>query len=121
MAKLLVGAPLSGLYKTQALQMTNNFLWLKDGQTAHSYPPLCDRKLLSANKLCFERRLAVFKKHGNDFLKMLMQLIKCHPLRMCTGEAGDVTDIESRFSALFNNGGKGLHDAPLCAWEYTSA
>ena len=55
-----------------------------------------DSDHLSPDKLAFQSRLAVLQQHRDDLLKIALQFLHRGPLRMRTGETGDVTDEKPR-------------------------
>lgn len=50
-----------------------------------------DGDVLNPNKLGFQHRLAIFQKHCNDIMQVVIDFIQRFPLGMSAGKTGDKT------------------------------
>ena len=67
--ELAMGTSLMDKRKAKASQNPHHLARLENGGAAHE---LADRNSLCSYKLSFQLRLAVFKKHGDNFLKIIL-------------------------------------------------
>ena len=77
----------------------DNFIGFEDGDIAHDSSD-CD--VLNPNKLGFQHRFAVFQKHCNDIVQIVVDLIQRFPLRMSAGETGHETNEQASLWASLN-------------------
>ena len=57
---------------------------------------------LRPDKLRFETRLTIFKKHFDNLMKIFIKFIKSFTLRMSTWKTGNVTDEQTGFRTFLN-------------------
>lgn len=65
--ELLVRSTLPHLDEPEAFETRYHFAWPQNGQGTHS-AFLRDADRFGADELCFARRLAILKEHGDDLL-----------------------------------------------------
>jgi len=70
----------------------DNFAGFEDGNITHESS---DGDVLNPNKLRLQHRFAVLKKHGNDIVQVVIDLIQCCPLRVGAGKSGDKTNEQA--------------------------
>lgn len=61
---------------------------------------------LSADELRLHPRLPLFQRYFDHFTQIPVQLIQGFALRVCTGEAMNVTDQQACVCISFDDGGK---------------
>jgi hypothetical protein len=87
--ELLVRPTLPDFGRAEIEEDGNDFRWFENRNVAHDS---CDGDVLDANKLRFQGGLAVFEKHAEDFLKVMVYFIQRFPLRMSAREARNKPD-----------------------------
>ncbi len=94
------------LRKSQENKNGDDFGWFQDGSASH---PSGDCHILNPDELGFEFGLAIFKKHGNDLLKVLVEFIE--RLTLCIGprESRHRTDKQPGLGASLDHRGKNFH------------
>lgn len=63
-----------------------------------NYPRLYDSNILDANKI----RRPIFKQHGYNLLKIVVEFIECFALGMDTRKTRNTTNKQSRFGTAFD-------------------
>lgn len=110
MPKLLVRTALTNLLESKPLQNRNDLARLENGDTGHSR--YFDG--LNSDKLRLDARRAVRTQHLDDFLQISVELIKGGGLRMRTGKAWNISDVQSGIRTTFDHGSISFHKrAPL--------
>src|SRR3546814_5103327 len=66
--------------------------------------------VLDTHELRLQLRLAVFKKHRDDFLQISVQLLKRLALRVRASESRDKPDEKTGLGATLNDGRVASHD-----------
>lgn len=61
-----------------------------------------DGDVLNPNKLGLQHRFAVFQKHCNDIVQVVIDLIQCLSLGMSAGETRDKTNKHAGLRTTFN-------------------
>lgn len=61
-----------------------------------------DGDVLNPNKLGLQHRFAVFQKHCNDIVQVVINLIQCLSLGMRAGETRDKTNKHAGLRTTFN-------------------
>ena len=77
----------------------NDFIGFEDRNIAHKSS---DSDVLNPNKLGLQHWLAVFQKHCNDIMQIVIDLIQRFSLRVGTGEAGHETNEQAGLWASLN-------------------
>ena len=107
MAELLVRAALSNFFKTERGEHDYDLSRLEDRDRRH--PRSSDYDDLGANKFAFHDGHTFVEDQGNDFLEIVIELLKRFALAVRAGKARNVTDIEAGIRTMFNYGSKNLH------------
>lgn len=100
MPELLVRSALSRNLETKLLQQARNLLRLQDWRFWHR---LGNDNLLGTDKVGFERRLPVFKQHGDDFSEVFAQFVQGFALGMRAWKPGNVSNEQTRVRAMLND------------------
>ena len=100
-AELFMGTALPYLGKSKSYEDCDDLGWFEYWDVTHG---LSHSNVLHPDEFSIEFWLAFFKKHGDDFLKIAVKLIKRFTLRMRTRKAGNETDEQSCLRATFDNG-----------------
>jgi len=98
-AKLFVRSALADFGETELAEDGNDFVGFEDRNIAHHSS---DGYVLNTDKLGFQNRFAVFQKHYNNFVKVMVDFIQCFPLRMGARKAGDKADEQAGLWASLN-------------------
>lgn len=99
--ELLVRTTLTHFREAERNQDGDNLVWLENGDVPHCSG---DCNVLDTHELRLQLRLAIFKKHGDDFLQIAIQLLKRLTLRVRTSEPGDKPDEEMGLGAALDDG-----------------
>jgi len=70
----------------------DNLAEFEDGNIAHESS---DGDVLNPDKLGLQRRFAIFQKHFNNIVQVVVDFIQRFPLGMSTGEARDKTNKQA--------------------------
>src|SRR3546814_19352 len=105
--ELLVRTTLTHFRETGRNQDGDDLARLENGDVPHRSGD-CD--VLDTHELRLQLRLAVFKKHRDDFLQISVQLLKRLALRVRASESRDKPDEETGLGATLNDGRVASHD-----------
>jgi len=105
-AKLFVRSALADFSEAEFDKNDDDFIGFEDGNIAHDSS---DSNVLNPNKLGLQHRFAVFQKHGNDIVQIVIDLVQSFPLRVSAGEAGHETNEQSSLWTPFNYRRIGFH------------
>lgn len=86
--------------QSERSQNSNNLTRFENRNVSH---PLRDSDVLNTDKLGLKFRLAIFEKHGNDLLKVVIKFVECFTLRMRARKSGDKPDKKSGLRAAFDD------------------
>jgi hypothetical protein len=106
-SKLLVRPSLANFRETECNKNGDDLVRFENGDVPHRSG---DRDVLHADKLGLQFWLAVFEKHGDDFLEVVIHLVERLALRVGAREARDKPDKKFGLGATLNDGGIGSHD-----------
>ena len=106
-SKLLVRTALANFGETKCNKNGDDRTRFESGDVPHRSN---DHDILHADKLGLQVRLAVFKKHGDNFLQVMVHLVESHALRVRARKARDKPHKEFGLWATFNDGRVGSHD-----------
>ena len=84
-------AALPELGGSEALEPSDDFPWLEDGNRAHVWG-LADADRGGTHKLSFGSRVAVLQKHRDDLSQICPEFFLGRALTMCAREARDIAD-----------------------------
>jgi len=71
----------------------------EDGNIAHD---LRDGDVLNPHELGFQHGLAIFQKHCNDIMQVVVEFIQRFPLGMCAGKTRNETNEQAGLWAPLN-------------------
>ncbi len=91
-AELFVRTALTDFGETEFDEDSNNFAGFEDGNVAHCSS---DGDVLDSDKLGLEHGLAIFQKHCNNIVQVMVDFIQRFPLGMCTRETGNKTNEQT--------------------------
>ena len=103
------GIPVVELRRNHETQATPR---LHAALRADTYPPSIHRHELGSHELGLEIRNAVLKKHGYDFLQVVMKLVQRFPLSMSARKTRHIPNIQTGIRAPFYHGRKRSHRQP---------
>ncbi len=75
------------------------FIGFEDGNTTHDSS---DSNILNTDKLGLQYRFAVFQKHSNNLVKVVINLVQRRPLGMSAGKTGNKTNEQASLWAALN-------------------
>ena len=98
-AELFVGTALTNFGEAESEKNGYDFIGFEDGDIAHgsSYGDV-----LNSNELGLQRGFAVFEKHCNNVVQVVIDFVQCFPLGMSAGKTGNETNEQARSRAPFN-------------------
>ena len=85
-SKLLMRTALANFRETECDENSNDLSRLENRDVTHR---LRNGDVLDTDKLRFQVWLAIFEKHGYDFLEVVVKLVESRTLGMGTGETRD--------------------------------
>ncbi len=98
-AELFVGSALANFCEAEFYEDGDDFIGIEDGNMAHDS---CNGDVLNPDKLGLQHGFSIFQKHCNNFVQIVVDLIKRFSLGMGTGEAGNKTNEQASFLAALN-------------------
>ncbi len=97
--ELFVRSALADFGETEFDQDGDDFMGLEDGNVAHNSS---DGNVLDSDELGLEHGFAVFQKHGNNIMQIVVDFIQCFSLGMGAGETRNKTDEQASLWASLN-------------------
>lgn len=110
MPELNMRAALTNFLEPQLMQNGNDLAGLEDGDAGHSG----NFDGLNSDELRFKARGTILAQHLDDLLEIGIEFIQGGRLRMRTGKAWNISDVESGIGTTLNYSGIGFHkcDSP---------
>lgn len=99
-AKLFVRPSLANFGEAESEKNGYDFTGFEDGNIAHgsSYG-----NVLNSNELGLQRGFAVFEKHCNNVVQVVIDFVQCFPLEMSAGKTGNKSNEQPCLWAPLNN------------------
>lgn len=98
-AELFVRAALADFGESELGENGYDFIGFEDGNVAHDSS---DSDVLNSDKLRLQRGFAIFQKHGNYIVQVVVDFIQRRPLGMGTGKTRNETDEQTSLWAPLN-------------------
>ena len=98
-AKLFVRPSLANFGEAESEKNGYDFTGFEDGNIAHGSS---NGDVLNSNELGLQRGFAVFEKHCNNVVQVVIDFVQCFPLGMSAGKTGNETNEQARLRAAFN-------------------
>ena len=106
-SKLLMRTALANFRETERDENSNDLTRLENRDVTHR---LRNGDVVDTDKLRLQFWLAIFEKHGYDFLEIVVKLVESPTLGMGAGETRNKPHKKLGLGATFNNSRVSSHD-----------